>query len=113
VGADSEPELGERSSDQRNDTTARQGSVRDDDDSGNLQSDRLGSMAGSQATAGLRGGASRQRATHHQRAHKARTRPRLEGRAPQQEKASVLTSRSGRDDEVVERAAWNGLEQGK
>jgi hypothetical protein len=25
----------------------------------------------------------------------------------------VLTSRSGRDDEVVERAAWNGLEQRK
>jgi hypothetical protein len=59
-----------------------------------LQSDRLSSMAGSQATAGLRGGASRQRATHHQRAHKARTRPRLEGRASQQERGLRLTLRS-------------------
>jgi hypothetical protein len=47
-------------------------------------SDRLSSMAGSQATVGLRGGVSRQRATHQQRAHKAQTRPRLEGPAPQQ-----------------------------
>jgi hypothetical protein len=34
VGADSEPELGERSSEQRHDTTARQGSARGDDGSG-------------------------------------------------------------------------------
>jgi hypothetical protein len=38
-----------------------------------LQSDRLGSMTGSQATVGLRGGASWQRATLKQRAHKARS----------------------------------------
>jgi hypothetical protein len=36
-------------------------------------SDWLGSMAGSQATAGLRGGARGQRATYKQRAHKARS----------------------------------------
>jgi hypothetical protein len=34
VGADSEPELGERSSEQRNDTTARQGSAHGDDGRG-------------------------------------------------------------------------------
>jgi hypothetical protein len=67
VGADGEPELGVRSSEQRYDTIARQGQQR------HLQNDRLGSMTGSQATADLRGGASGQRATLKQRAHKARS----------------------------------------
>jgi hypothetical protein len=70
-------------------------------------------MAGSQATVGLRGGAVWDSGQHTSSeltwlGPASARRP-----GPQQGRASVLTSRSGRDDEVVERAAWNGLEQRK
>jgi hypothetical protein len=107
VGVGGKPELSDTQHNRKAKERARQRRQR------HLQSDRLGSMAGSQATTGLRGGAVRDsgQQTNSELTWLGPASARRPG--PQQGRASVLTSRSGRDDEVVERAAWNGLEQRK
>jgi hypothetical protein len=79
-----------------------------------LQSDRLGSMAGSQATAGLRGNAVRDSGpgTYNELTRLGPASTRRPG-PHHREEGGVAHLCSGRDDEVVERVAWNGLEQGK
>jgi hypothetical protein len=73
VGADGEPELGVRSSEQRYDTIARQGSARGDDGSGTYKRPaRLDGRLSSDGGSAQRRGAG-QRATYKQRAHMARS----------------------------------------
>jgi hypothetical protein len=73
VGADGEPELGVRSSEQRYDTIARQRSARGDDGSGTCKRPaRLDGRLSSDGRSARRRCAG-QRATHKQRAHMARS----------------------------------------
>jgi hypothetical protein len=92
VGADSEPELGERSSEQRYDTIARQGSARGDDGSGTCKatsSARWPALKRRRVCAAARCG---QRATYSELTRLGQ--PRLEGRVHNKVKGLKLTLRS-------------------
>jgi hypothetical protein len=101
VGADSEPELGVRSSEQGYDTIARQGSARGDDGSGTCKatgSARWPALKRRRVCAAARcGTAGNTKAASSQ----GSVQPRLEGRVHNKVKASVLTSRSGHNGEEV------------
>jgi hypothetical protein len=101
VGADGEPELGMRSSGQRNDTIARQGSARGDDGSGTCKatgSARWPALKRRRVCAAARCGTAviTQTASPY-----GSVQPRLEGRVHNKVKGSVLTSRSGHGGEEV------------
>jgi hypothetical protein len=110
VGADSEPELGEHSSEQRYDTTARQGSARGDDGSGTYKatgSARWPALKRRRVCAAARcGTAGNTQAASSQ----GSVQPRLEGWVHNKVKASVLTSRSGHGGEevVTSSVEWPG-----
>jgi hypothetical protein len=101
VGADGEPELGVRSSEQRYDTIARQGSARGDDGSGTCKatgSARWPALKRRRVCAAARCGTAGDTQTA---SSQGSVQPRLDGRVHIKVKGSVLTSRSGHGGEEV------------